>query len=97
MAPYGLEEVELKHERCRLDAAGPLYVPLTEYKEPTAVKPSLLSVDTPGHNRHLPVKNRFEDALKREHVTEGTYDEKMEETLSEPEEDMDMGRSRLKK
>ena len=39
---------------------------------------------------NLPVENRFVDALKRERskVTEG---EKMEEALSEPEEDIETG------
>ena len=31
-APYGLEELELRQEGKRLDAAGPLYLSLTEYK-----------------------------------------------------------------
>ena len=31
-APYGLEHVEMRQEGMELDAAGPLYVALTEYK-----------------------------------------------------------------
>ena len=31
-APYGLEQVEMRQEGRELDAAGPLYVALTEYK-----------------------------------------------------------------
>ena len=31
--PYGLQEVELQQEGRKLDAAGVLYVPLTEYKQ----------------------------------------------------------------
>ena len=31
-APYGLEQVEMRQEGKELDAAGPLYVALTEYK-----------------------------------------------------------------
>ena len=33
-APYGLEQVEMRQEGKELDAAGPLYVALTEYKKP---------------------------------------------------------------
>ena len=90
LAPYGLEEIELQHDRQRLNAAGALYVPLTEYKLPDPAMPSPLLVDTPEDKRSLPVKVRFENALKRERpeVMEG---EKMNETLSEPEEDMDIG------
>ena len=46
-APYGLQEVELQQEGQKLDAAGVLYVPLTEYKtaDPTTTSP--LSVGTP--------------------------------------------------
>ena len=32
--PYGLEQVEMRQEGKELDAAGPLYVALTEYKKP---------------------------------------------------------------
>ena len=32
LAPYGLEEVELQQNGQKLDAAGALYVSLTEYK-----------------------------------------------------------------
>ena len=73
LAPYGLEEVELQHEGCRLDAAGALYVSLTEYKEQAPVTPLPLSIDTPGDKRNIPVESRFENALKRERpeVTEG--------------------------
>ena len=31
-APYGLELVEMRHEGEELEAAGPLYVALTEYR-----------------------------------------------------------------
>ena len=49
-----------------------------------------LSIDAPGDNKNIPVENRFEDALNRERfeVKEG---ERMDETLSEPEEDMGIG------
>ena len=47
-APYGLEQVEMRQEGNELDAAGPLYVALTEYKKTGPATPSPLSVDTPG-------------------------------------------------
>ena len=37
LAHYGLEEIELQHEKCRLDAAGALYVSLTGYRQPDPV------------------------------------------------------------
>ena len=45
-APYGLEELELRQEEKRLDAAGPLYVSLTESKTADPTTPSSLSVGT---------------------------------------------------
>ena len=45
-APYGLEELELRQEGKRLNAAGPLYVSLTEYKTADPTTPSTLSVGT---------------------------------------------------
>ena len=47
-APYGLEQVEMRREGKELDAAGPLYVALTEYKKPGPTIPSPLLVGTPG-------------------------------------------------
>ena len=47
-APYGLEQVEIKQEGKELDAAGLLYVALTEYKKQDPATPSPLSVGTPG-------------------------------------------------
>ena len=32
-APFGLEQLEIKQEEKELEAAGPLYVALTEYKK----------------------------------------------------------------
>ena len=86
LAPYGLEEVELQHEGHKLDAAGTLYIPLRENKRLNPITPSLLSIDTPGDKRNLPVESRFEDALKRERseVAEG---ERIGEALSEVGED----------
>ena len=42
--PYGLEELELRQEGKKLDAAGPLYVPLTEYKKADPTTPAPLEV-----------------------------------------------------
>ena len=47
-APYGLEQLEMKQEEKELNAAGPLYVALTEYKKQDPATPSTLSVGTPG-------------------------------------------------
>ena len=66
-----------------LDAAGALDASLTtDYKRKNPVSPSPLSLDT--------VENRFEDTLKRER-SDATEGEKMEEALSDPEEEMDTG------
>ena len=43
-APYGLEQVEMRQEGKELDAAGPLYVALTEYMKPDPTTPSPLLV-----------------------------------------------------
>ena len=56
LAPYGLEEVEMQHEGHRLTASGALYVPPTEDKRLNPVKPSHLSIDTPGDRRNPPVE-----------------------------------------
>ena len=69
-APYGLEQVEMRQEVKELDAAGPLYVALTEYKKTDPVTPSPLSVGTPGDRRSGPVEDRF----KRISVQEDTSD-----------------------
>ena len=54
-APYGLEQVEKRQEGRELDAAGWLYVALTEYKKQDPATPSPLSVGTPGDKRSGPV------------------------------------------
>ena len=64
-APYGLERVEMKHEEKELDAAGSLYVALTEHKKLNPATPSLLSVGTSGDKRSGPVENRFRDILEK--------------------------------
>ena len=67
------------------------WMPLAEYRKPSPVTPSPVSMDTPGDKRNLPVEKRFEDALRREHATKVNQGEKMEEALSEPREDLDTG------
>ena len=88
-APYGLEQVEMRQEGKELDAAGPLYVALTEYKKPDPTAPSPLSVGTPGDKRSGPVEDRFRRILERRRVESG--EESMDETLSEAGEDMEVG------
>ena len=88
-APYGLEQVEMRQEGKELDAAGPLYVALTEYKKPDPTTPSPLSVGTPGDKRSGPVEDRFRRILERRRVESG--EESMDETLSEAGEDMEVG------
>ena len=88
-APYGLEQVEMRQEGKELEAAGPLYVALTEYKKPGPATPSPLSVGTPGDKRSGPVEDRFRRILERRRVESG--EESMDETLSEAGEDMEVG------
>ena len=88
-APYGLELVERKQEGKELDAAGPLHVALTEYKETNPATPSPLSVDTPGDKRSGTVEDRFRRILERREADSG--DESMDETLTEAGEDMEVG------
>ena len=88
-APYGLEQVERRQEGKELDAAGPLYVALTEYKKTSPATPSPLSVDTPGDKRSGPVEDRFRRILERREAESG--EESMDETLSEEGEDMEVG------
>ena len=87
-APYGLEQVEMRQEGKELDAAGPLYVALTEYKKTGPATPSPLSVDTPGDKRSGPVEDRFRRILERREAESG--EESMDETLSEAGEDMEV-------
>ena len=87
-APYGLEQVEMRQEGKELDAAGQLYVALTEYKRLDPATPSPLSVDTPGDKRSGPVEDRFKRILERRAESE---EESMDETLSEAGEDMEVG------
>ena len=82
LAPYELDEVELQREGRKLDAAGTVYVSLTEYKAVYPVTRSSLSVGIPGDKRSLPVESRFKDALERDQDESGVG-ESMDETLSE--------------
>ena len=83
------ETIETREEK-ELDAAGPLYVALTEYKNLDLATPSPLSVGTPGGKRSDPVENRFRDALEKERA-ESEEGKSMDETLSEAGEEMEMG------
>ena len=56
---YGLDQLEMRQEGKELDAAGPLYVALSEYKKSDPTTPSPLSVGTPGDKRSGPVEDRF--------------------------------------
>ena len=88
-APYGLEQVEMRQEGKELDAAGQLYVALTEYKRLNPATLSPLSVDTPGDKRSGPVEDRFKRILERRRVE--SEEESTDETLSEAGEDMEVG------
>ena len=55
----------MKQEEKELDAAGSLYVVLTEHKKPNPATPSPLSVGTPGDKGSGPVENRFRDILEK--------------------------------
>ena len=80
-APYGLEQVEMRQEGRELDAAGSLYVALTEYKKQDPATPSPMSVGTPGDKRSGPVEDRFRKMLERRQAESG--EESMDRTLSE--------------
>ena len=88
-APYGLEQVEMRQEGRELNAAGQLYVALTEYKKLDPMTPSPLSVETPGDKRSGPVEDRFKRILERRKTE--SEEESMDETLSEAGEDMEVG------
>ena len=91
-APYGLEELELRHEGKRLIAAGPLYVSFTEFKTADPTTPLPLYVETPGDRRNLPVENRTTAALERNQPESGEG-KSMDETLSEAGEEMEVGKT----
>ena len=81
--------MEMKQEEKELDAAGSLYVALTEYKKQDPATPLPLSVGTPGDKRNGPLETRFRDVLERSRAeSEG---ESMDETLREAGEEMEMG------
>ena len=87
-APYGLEQVEMRQEGKELDAAGPLYVALTEYKKSDPATTSPLSVGTPGDKRSGPVEDRLKRILERRRAE--SEEESMVETLSEAGEEMEV-------
>ena len=68
--------MELPHDGHKLEAAGALYIPLTEYKWLNSVTHLPLSIDTPAHKIIFLWNAKMEE-------------EKMEEALSESEEEMD--------
>ena len=79
-----MEELELRQEGKRVDAAGPLYVGLTEYKKLDPATPSPLSVGSPGDKRTHPVENIFRDALEKELLSledENTSDFERQNTI----------------
>ena len=88
-APYGLEQVEMKQEGKELDAAGLLYVALTEYKKQDPATPSPLSVGTLGDERSGPVEDRYRKILERRRAE--SEEESMDETLSETGEEIEVG------
>ena len=88
-APHGLEQVKKRQEEKELEAAGPLYVALTEHKGANPPTPSPLSVDTPRDKKSGTVEDRFRRILERREAESG--DESMDETLSEAGEDMEVG------
>ena len=81
----------MRHEGRELDAAGSLYVALTECKKQDSAKPLLLSVGTPGDKRSGPVEDRFRKILARRQAESG--EESMDETLRETGEEMEVGNS----
>ena len=80
----------MKQEEKELDAAGSLYVALTEYKKLDPATPSPLSVGTLGDKRSNPVEDRFRDAIEKGRA-ESEEGESMNETLSEAGEKIEVG------
>ena len=79
----------MRQEGKELDANGPLYEAVTEYRKPDPTTPSPLSVGTPGDKKSGPVEDQFRRILERRRVESG--EESMDETLSEAGEDMEVG------
>ena len=88
-APYGLELMERNRGGEKLDAAGPLYVALTEHEGTSSTTPSPRPVDAPGDKKSGTVADRFKRVFERREAESG--DESMDETLSEAGEDMEVG------
>ena len=80
----------MKQEEKQLDAAGSLYVALSEFKKLDPATPSPLSVGTSGDRRNNPVEDRLKDELERGRA-ESEEGESMDETLSEAGEDIEVG------
>ena len=80
----------MKQEEKELDAAGPLYVALSDCKKLDPATPSPLSIGTIGDKRSNPVEDRFKDTLEKGRA-ESEEGESMDETLSEMGEEMEMG------
>ena len=80
----------MKQEEKELDAAGPLYVALNEYKKLEPATTSPLSVGTPRDKRSNPVEDRFRDALEKGRA-ESEEGESIDETNSEAGEEMEVG------
>ena len=81
--------MEIRQEGKELDPAGPLYVALTEYKKSDPTTPSPLLVGNPGDKKSGPVEDRFRRILERRRVESG--EERMDATLSEAGEEMEVG------
>ena len=92
LAPYGLEEIEFRVATwwSKAECGGTRNLHLMEYKTTDPATPSPLSIATTWDKRSLPVEFRLEDTFERERpeVLEG---EVMAETLSEPENVIEIG------
>ena len=78
----------MRQEGKELDAAGSLYVALTEYKKSDPATPSPLSVGTPGDKRSGAVEDRFSKILERRRAE--SEEESMDEILSETGEEIEV-------
>ena len=81
--------IQFSPEEKELDAAGLLYMALTEYKKQDPATPSPLSVGTPEDKRSGPIEDRFREILERRQAESEA--ESMDETVSETGEEMEVG------
>ena len=81
--------IQFSPEEKELDAAGLLYVALTEYKKQDPATLSPLSVGTPGDKRSGPIEDRFREILERRRAESEA--ESMDETIKETGEEMEVG------